>query len=54
MAARLGRFGVGGLGGTTASWEVVVSQAPEPRWTGTDPRRTALQSAYQLAVGGWR
>lgn len=52
-AARcLARFGMAGLAKHRPAWEVVVSQAPEPRWTGTDPRLASLKSAYRLVTGG--
>ena len=51
-ARRLGRFGLAGLVTRRPAWEVVVSQAPEPRWTGTEPRLMSLKSAYQLVVTG--
>ena len=51
-ARRLERFGLAGLARRRPAWEVVVSQAPEPRWTGTDPRLSSLKSAYRLVIGG--
>ncbi|MBJ7597338.1 hypothetical protein [Candidatus Nephthysia bennettiae] len=52
MAARFAQFGAAGLARQPACWEVIVSQAPEPRWTGSDPRRATLQSAYRITLGG--
>lgn len=52
MARRLERSGLAGLSAGRPAWEVVVSQAPEPRWTGDDPRLVSLRSAYQIVVGG--
>lgn len=51
-ARRMDRFGLGGLASRRPAWEVVVNQAPEPRWTGTDARLVSLKSAYQLVIGG--
>jgi hypothetical protein len=53
-ARRLERLGLAGLAWhrLRLEWEVVVSQAAEPRWTGTDPRLAALHSAYRIALGG--
>lgn len=51
-ALRMAQLGVVGLGCHRAPWQVVVSQAPEPRWTGSDPRRAALQLAYRMTLGG--
>jgi hypothetical protein len=52
VARRLDRFGLAGLASRRPVWQVVVAQAAEPRWTGTDPRQESLQSAYQLVMGG--
>ncbi len=49
---RLERFGLAGLATRRPAWQVVVNQAPEPRWTGTDARLLSLQSAYRLVIGG--
>lgn len=47
-AARcLERLGLAGLAKRRPAWEVVVSQAPEPRWTGANPRLMSLKSAYR-------
>jgi hypothetical protein len=51
-ARRLERFGLAGLAKRRPAWEVVVTQAPEPRWTGTDARLLSLKSAYRLVIGG--
>jgi hypothetical protein len=51
-ARRLERFGLGGLATGRPAWEVVVSQAPEPRWTGNDARLASLKSAYRFVIGG--
>jgi hypothetical protein len=53
-ARRLERFGLLGLANRNPAWEVRVNQAPEPRWTGTDPRLVVLRSAYQLVITGGR
>lgn len=51
---RLARLGVGGLAWPhlPVGWEVVVRQAPESRWSGTDARLVALQDAYRIANEG--
>lgn len=51
-ARRMERFGLAGLATRRPAWQVVVSQAPEPRWTGADPRMMSLKSAYRLVIGG--
>jgi hypothetical protein len=51
-ARRLERFGLAGLAKRRPAWEVVVSQAPEPRWTGANPRLMSLKSAYRFVMGG--
>jgi hypothetical protein len=51
-ARRLERFGLPGLATRRPAWEVVVNQAPEPRWTGSDPRLVSLKSAYRFVIGG--
>jgi hypothetical protein len=51
-ARRLERFGLAGLASGRPAWEVSVRQAPEPRWTGTDPRLVSLQSAYRFVITG--
>jgi hypothetical protein len=50
-ARRLARFGLAGLAARRPAWAVVVSQGPEPRWTGSDPRLASLVSAYRLVTG---
>jgi|GEM_PF-2988457 len=52
QARRLARFGLAGLASGRPAWEVVASQAPEPRWTGTDPRLAALVRAFEIVTGG--
>ena len=52
QARRLARFGLAGLASGRPAWEVVASQAPEPRWTGTDPRMASLVSAFAIITGG--
>lgn len=47
-ARRLARYGLFGLASGRPAWRVAVSEAPEPRWTGDDPRLAALTAAYQL------
>ena len=47
-ARRIARFGLPGLVSARPAWRVVARQAPEPRWTGGDPRLTALTAAYAL------
>jgi len=51
---RLARLGLAGLvwRHLPVGWEVVVSQAPEPRWSGTDFRLVCLQDAYRIASEG--
>lgn len=49
---RLERFGLAGLASRRPAWQVVVSQAPSPRWSGADPRLAQLKSAYRLVIGG--
>jgi hypothetical protein len=51
-ARRLERFGLAGLATRRPAWQVSVSQAPEPRWTGTDPRLVSLKSAYRFVITG--
>jgi hypothetical protein len=48
-ARRMARFGIAGLASARPAWQVVARQAPEPRWTGGDPRLAALDAAYALA-----
>jgi len=48
-ARRMTRFGIAGLAAARPAWQVVARQAPEPRWTGGDPRLAALDAAYALA-----
>jgi hypothetical protein len=51
----MARFGLGGLASARPTWEVAVSVAPEPRWSGGDPRMASLVSAYGLiTTGGMR
>ena len=47
-ARRIARFGLPGLVSARPAWQVVAHQAPEPRWTGGDPRLAALAAAYAL------
>jgi len=51
---RLARLGLAGLAWRhlPVGWEIVLSQAPEPRWSGTDARLVALQDAYRMAGEG--
>ncbi len=51
-ARRMARFGLAGLASGRPAWEVTVSESPEPRWSGTDPRMASLVSAYSLITGG--
>ena len=44
----MARFGLPGLASARPAWQVVARQAPEPRWTGGDPRLAALDAAYAL------
>jgi len=53
-ARRLARFGLAGLASARPAWEVAVSEAPEPRWSGDDARVGVLVSAYGLVTGGTR
>jgi hypothetical protein len=47
-ARRVARSGLWGLASGRPPWRVVVSEAPEPRWSGRDPRLAALGAAYGL------
>jgi hypothetical protein len=47
-ARRIARFGLPGLVSARPAWRVVAHEAPEPRWTGGDPRLAALTAAYAL------
>jgi protein tyrosine phosphatase (PTP) superfamily phosphohydrolase (DUF442 family) len=47
-ARRLARFGLAGLVSARPAWQ----EAPEPRWSGTDPKLAALVSAYSMMTGG--
>ena len=47
-ARRVARCGLWGLASGRPPWRVVVSEAPEPRWSGRDPRLAALGAAYGL------
>ena len=47
-ARRMARFGIAGLASARPAWRVVARPAPEPRWTGGDPRLAALDAAYAL------
>ena len=47
-ARRVARYGLWGLASGRPAWRVVVFEAPEPRWTGRDPRLAALAAAYDL------
>jgi hypothetical protein len=49
-ARRMARFGIAGLASARPAWRVVARQAPEPRWTGGDPRLAALDAAYALVT----
>jgi len=49
-ARRMARFGIAGLAPARPAWRVVARQAPEPRWTGGDPRLAALDAAYALVT----
>ncbi len=51
-ARRLARFGLAGLASARPAWQVVISQAPEPRWSGVDPRQVALTTTFALLTGG--
>ena len=51
-ARRLESSGLAGLATRRPAWQVRVSQAPEPRWTGTDPRLVSLKSAYRFVITG--
>jgi len=51
-ARRLARFGLAGLASARPAWQVVTSEAPEPRWSGGDPRLGALLSTFALLTGG--
>jgi len=53
-ARRLARFGLAGIASARPAWAVAVSEAPEPRWTGGDPRGRALALAYELIDGDTR
>jgi len=48
-ARRIARFGLPGLVSARPAWRVVAHEAPEPRWTGGDPRLAALAAACTLA-----
>ena len=51
-ARRLARFGLAGLASARPAWAVTVSEGPEARWSGTDPRLGALVAAYSMMTGG--
>lgn len=51
-ARRLARYGMAGLASARPVWQVAVTEAPEPRWTGTDPRAAALAAVYSLVTTG--
>ncbi len=51
-ARRLARLGVAGLATTRPAWEITAGEAPEPRWTGADPRLAALCAAFEIVTGG--
>lgn len=53
-ARRLARFGLVGLQTARPAWQVVVSQAPEPRWSGGDPRAASLARAFAILQGAPR
>jgi len=48
-ARRIARFGLPGLVSARPARRVVAHEAPEPRWTGGNPRLAALAAAYALA-----
>jgi hypothetical protein len=50
-ATLLRRYGLDGLARRLPAWQVVVSLAPEPRWSGTDTRLRSLQAAYRVVTG---